>query len=844
MKLKWIVRFIALLIAYPLSAQEHMEFVPSPFRSPDQNRTLLDVVDLRMMFPLGYTLQPGRAEDGIATRKGVEEYRLYLKRDPEGSEHRIELAIIPGTMGGYEFIIHGQTRTPDGQMTTNKDLKEIRNRFNERIQEVGDVEYVSHRLGHIQSDRALALLRTLGYTAVNLEDLTAGAPDDRRQSESRRGEPKQETDQAILTQVWSKGYKLPMIILISGADKTSLMETPAGDRGAPRAGARENELASTPQLGGKHLHGITAGDPQERLLIVYHRKNPEALQQLLNLIEEKIDLPAQQIIVEALIVEVNTTQLRDLGIEFSSGEGRVSGNFTRSDFVEPPKTQKGEAEVKSSSSGRENTPPGADLPFTFVYDASQNAMGFLKARLKALVQTGDAEILSSPSVLVLNDRQARIQVVQQIPVANVTSTSQITKSSVQYFPVGIVLNLRPRINADGTEVTMQIETIISSIAQLTQVGGEGAGSLITLAPTVDNRQVESYIRVANGSPFIIGGLLSNDQTKTIIGIPFLSRIPGLGALFRRERVNHEQREVIVVITPHIVPQEEKGFSYLIPKDADLFDRFDTRLFRNTYRVRDDDVWDLAFIRQNSEMKDLVEAIRGFTRQTKGALYSSEEPFQTLLTGNIPGEEAIVKRMIWEIIRKLDYGKEIDLSQVSLFVHASDTAIGGAFDEIKLDQILAGVIDAPERAVLLTYNTRPDPDSEQLFQMPIALVRDTTALSTSRKELLWKTNQYDEQGHPLQFAIVLADRADVERLQEVLVLKRLLEMNSILPQTLQAFRPGIQVLFPTRAEMRRNHLIDGEVARLFYETEFYFQTFNRVYSKAVEKAENILLESEE
>ena len=209
------------------------------------------------------------------------------------------------------------------------------------------------------------------------------------------------------------------------------------------------------------------------------------------------------------------------------------------------------------------------------------------------------------------------------------------------------------------------------------------------------------MRVADGTPFIIGGLLSTEQQQTKIGMPIVSSIPLLGRLVSRERVETEQREVIVVITPHIVPLEEMSFSYLIPKDSDLFDRFDTKLFRNAYRVRDDDVWDLKFIAQSPVLEELVRTVRVQTRED--VMLKRQSPFAELLSGLIPGEEVLVRRMLYEIVGKLNFHQEVNLDQVFFFTPPEDNQRGQSFsDDLTLQDLLPKALAAPENAVVFSY----------------------------------------------------------------------------------------------------------------------------------------------
>ena len=206
---------------------------------------------------------------------------------------------------------------------------------------------------------------------------------------------------------------------------------------------------------------------------------------------------------------------------------------------------------------------------------------------------------------------------------------------------------------------MQIETIISSISQSN--AQSGSSSQVAFAPVVDNRQVETFVRVADGTPFIIGGLLSTDQQGRKVGLPLLSEIPLLGSLFSREHFEQGRRGVIVVITPHIVPLEDNSFSYLIPKDSQLFDRFDTQLFRNAYRVRDDEVWDLKFIQESPVLQDLMRRVGQACQED--LMLRQDERVSPLLEGRIPGEEVLVRRMLSDIVGKLEFEDGIDLDKV-------------------------------------------------------------------------------------------------------------------------------------------------------------------------------------
>ena len=767
-----------------------MKFIASQ-TSLGRAKTLLDQIDLRVMLPAGFERAPSlEASATLSRRPGVQEVRVYGHAD----EAPIEVAIVNGTKG-YDIALSRSSKL--GSITT-KISALVRSTTQAASRAPVDKGYEMMRLGHIEADRALALLKALGLNTIEFKAKSQGS------------------DQIFDIVRSSQNPPLPWIVRVSSASKTSLMQAQPGTKStAPRSSSSKGGLVGAPQLGGSHLHSATEGSPQERLMIVYDRSKPEELEQIVNLLQTHIDVPAQQIVIEALVIEVNTNSVDDLGLEFSGSTGSVSGAFERSGTLGP----------------RQGT-------FIFSRDTFTD-FGAFSASLEALQESGDAEILSSPSVLVLNDRQARIQVGRQIPVSRTTATTSAVTKGVEYFPIGIVLNLRPRIDRERSEVTMQIETIISSISPESAAKLEQSSGDITFSPIVDNRQVETYVRVADGTPFIIGGLLSTEEQETRISLPYVSQIPFIGRLFSRERTERQHREVIVVLTPHIVPKDARSFSYLIPKDSDIFDRFDYTLFRNAYRVRDDEVWDLRFIQASPVLEGIVDRISQHGQQDVTML--RQEPFASFLAGRIPGEEVLVRTMLTDIIRNLDYGAEVDLGKV-FFFEATD---GNNLVDRGFNDALGATLQDAGQAILLGYDAAAEArDDGSYFTYPFATISEEPIPvdEQDRVDFLRAANPVGDDGLPRKWTISLATEADVNHLRDVLILKSILDLNNKLPLTLEAFQPGLQILFPSREDMaNRYHLIDSDVAQYFYETSSsqYYPAFERVFNRKVHEVEKRL-----
>jgi general secretion pathway protein D len=197
-----------------------------------------------------------------------------------------------------------------------------------------------------------------------------------------------------------------------------------------------------------------------------------------------------------------------------------------------------------------------------------------------------------------------IRIGTQIPNETIQTTNYGTQKSVKYIDTGIVLNVRPRISEDGAEVTMQTETIVSSA--IYDASEASLKPEERSPPSIESKTVQSFVRVADNTPFIIGGLIDKKKSEGETGIPGLSKIPLLGNLFKSKAQSGSDREVIIVLTPHIIDTSEKSFSYVIPKDSETFDSFNNELFRNAYRIRDEDLFDLSFATKSKFYQETLE----------------------------------------------------------------------------------------------------------------------------------------------------------------------------------------------------------------------------------------------
>ena len=179
----------------------------------------------------------------------------------------------------------------------------------------------------------------------------------------------------------------------------------------------------------------------------------------------------------------------------------------------------------------------------------------LKGLINLLAAEGKVNILASPHIMAANNQEARIMIGEEVPILTSTSTPLISQttsystSTVQYRSTGIILTVKPQINAKGL-VTLEIAQEVSD-AKTTTTGVSGT-------PTFTVRQAHTSLITADNQTVVLGGLIREDNTHTQAGIPGLRKMPVLGPLFGSEGVSKQRTELLVLITPHIISNLEEG----------------------------------------------------------------------------------------------------------------------------------------------------------------------------------------------------------------------------------------------------------------------------------------------
>ena len=363
---------------------------------------------------------------------------------------------------------------------------------------------------------------------------------------------------------------------------------------------------------------------------------------------------------------------------------------------------------------------------------------------------------------------------------------------------------------------MQVETIITETEELT--------SGVLEAPIINNRKVESHVKVLNNTPFIIGGLISNKKANQEGRTPLLSKIPIIGKLFSWNTKQSIKKEVIVVITPHIIDNNEDNFSRIIPQDESIFDSFGNILFPNSYRLKESDIYDLNFITQSNYLNTVKENAKRITSDSN----ETEEIAlaNRILDNFIPGEEIITRRMIYDVVEKQNYYTAIESDNIIFFNNKENYGV----DFLKN---YFWVINEPDKGILLQVNKNMDAN-DTFFRTGVDIKEINLEEGYNYKKLLKEEWTKNQQSYP----ILITNKKDLKRLYEILIMQEVLKLNTALELSIKEFKRGLEIQFPAKDLISSNSfVIDENIAKYFYEVNFYYESFEKEFKEKTQSLSN-------
>ena len=282
---------------------------------------------------------------------------------------------------------------------------------------------------------------------------------------------------------------------------------------------------------------ITADTVNNTLLIYASQEQYSIIEQTMR----QVDQPQLQVAIDATIAEVTLTDDLQYGVQ--------SYITSRDLGLKPDVGSFGNSASSAIIGAASDVVLNRALPgFNFLVGSGNTPRGIISA----LHAVTDVKVLSNPSLVVIDNQVATLQVGDEIPIqtgsATVLTGNNTVANTTDYRSTGIILRVAPRINANGN-VRLDIEQEISN-----PVASKSSSSSSTnsLTPTVSTRKVRSSVSVASGQTVLLAGLISDTQNRSRSGIPGLDQIPGLGDIFSQNEKSIKRTELIIFIRPKII----------------------------------------------------------------------------------------------------------------------------------------------------------------------------------------------------------------------------------------------------------------------------------------------------
>lgn len=268
---------------------------------------------------------------------------------------------------------------------------------------------------------------------------------------------------------------------------------------------------------------IVAEETTNSLIITTYFRNFERLEKLI----KELDVMLPQVLIEVKIVEVTLDDDSKFGVEWMWEHATTIGDKS---YTQSGTTGFGLADE--------------------VYGLKYGILGqTLEGLLMALEKNTKVNILSTPRILTLDNREAVINIGQEVPYlesTQETATGGIL-TSYNYRDVGVILTVTPRINKSET-VTLDVNQQINSLIEFTLFN----------APVIAKREASASVTVKDGQTMIIGGIIEDNNTETIHKVPIIGSVPFIGKLFQRKEAKMGKTELMVFITPHIIHNPEEA----------------------------------------------------------------------------------------------------------------------------------------------------------------------------------------------------------------------------------------------------------------------------------------------
>ncbi len=258
---------------------------------------------------------------------------------------------------------------------------------------------------------------------------------------------------------------------------------------------------------------------------------------------EDLDKARPEVIVDIAVMQVSKDRSRTLGLN-----PPTSATVTLQSNLNTTSSTTGTSTTSSSTTGTN----GINLNTLGNLNATDFQVTIPSANLSALMNNSDTKLIQNPQIRALDGQKASLKIGDRVPVATGSfqpgiggvGINPLVNTQFQYLDVGVNIDITPRVHANG-EVTLKISMDVSAVTGQQNIGGISQ-------PIIGQRKIEHEIRLKDGEANLLGGIMEDQQTKSLAGIPGLAQIPILKYLFGQTTQDHSENQIVFAIVPHII----------------------------------------------------------------------------------------------------------------------------------------------------------------------------------------------------------------------------------------------------------------------------------------------------
>src|SRR5271169_2050888 len=262
---------------------------------------------------------------------------------------------------------------------------------------------------------------------------------------------------------------------------------------------------------------------------------------------EDLDKALPEVIVDIAVMQVSKDRSRTLGLS-----PPTSATVTLQSNINSTTTTTGTTNSGTGATVTQGTTAGLNLNTLGNLNATNFQVVIPSANLSAVMSNSDTKLIQNPQIRALDGQKASLKIGDRVPVATGSfqpgiggvGINPLVNTQFQYLDVGVNIDITPHVHANG-EITLKITMDVSAVTGQQNIGGISQ-------PIIGQRKIEHEIRLKDGEANLLGGIMEDNQTKSLGGIPGLAQIPILKYLFGQTAQDHSENEIVFAIVPHII----------------------------------------------------------------------------------------------------------------------------------------------------------------------------------------------------------------------------------------------------------------------------------------------------